>query len=397
MDHPFPRSGNGTVTICHRAGTGIATSGRICDKVTPTRYPACRGRAPGPTASEPADRTEPPLSLGTPTDAADAVAGTAVTAAEVQVERRAGRSPSRIAWDRLKNDKVAVVCAIVVVFFVVVAIFAPLIVKIPGQEVNKYNTDLISPDNAFPTIGATSEHWFGVEPRTGRDLFALWAYGARPSLIIGFVAAGLSTVVGIAMGLVAGYLGGVVDKVIGWIIDVLLSLPFLLMVLALVPIVQKRLTPPGEVLTAEQTSTIRFVVLIAILVFFGWLGLARLIRGEVLSLREREFVQAARIVGVPTRQILFREILPNLVGPIIVSASIAVPAYISSEAALSYLGAGLVEPTASWGRTVSNAQNSFARYPLFLWPPVISIATLVLALSLLGEAIRDAFDPNTRR
>lgn len=141
----------------------------------------------------------------------------------------------------------------------------------------------------------------------------------------------------------------------------------------------------------------RFNTLIVILVVFGWTGLARLIRGEVLSLREREFVQAAKVIGVPTRQILFREILPNLVGPIIVSASIAVPAYITYEATLSFLGAGLVEPTASWGRTVALAQNTYAAYPLYLWPSVVAIALLVLALSLLGESVRDAFDPNTRR
>jgi len=311
--------------------------------------------------------------------------------------RSHGRSPSQIAWDRLKGDKVAIVCFAIVIFFVLVAIFAPLLVKLEGETLNVYHSELISAENTYPIIGATSEHWFGVEPRTGRDLFAVWAYGARPSLIIGFLAATLSTIAGITLGLLAGYLGGKVDKVIGWVIDLLLSLPLLIMVLAVVPVIQQRFTPVGEILTAEEKSNIRFFVLIGIMVFFGWIGLARLIRGEVLSLREREFVQAAKVIGVPTRHILFKEILPNLVGPIIVSASIAVPAYITYEATLSYLGAGLVEPTPSWGRTVSNAQNAYSRYPLFLWPPVLSIALLVLALSLLGEAIRDAFDPNTRR
>ncbi len=311
--------------------------------------------------------------------------------------RQHGRSPSQIAWDRLKGDKVAITCFSIVVFFVLVAVFAPLLVKLEGEELNVFHPDLISAVNTYPTIGASTDHWFGVEPRTGRDLFAVWAYGARPSLIIGFVAATLSTIVGITLGLLAGYLGGKVDKVMGWVIDLLLSLPLLLMVLAIVPVIQQRFTPAGQSLTAEEKSGIRFYVLIGILVFFGWIGLARLIRGEVLTLREREFVQAATVIGVKTRHILVKEILPNLVGPIIVSASIAVPAYITLEATLSYLGAGLVEPTPSWGRTVSNAQNAYARYPLFLWPPVISIATLVLALTLLGEAIRDAFDPNTRR
>ena len=311
--------------------------------------------------------------------------------------RSHGRSPSQIAWDRLKADKVAITCFVIVVFFVLVAVFAPLLVRLEGEVLNQYHSDLISAENTYPTIGANSQHWFGVEPRTGRDLFAVWAYGARPSLIIGFVAAILSTILGITLGLLAGYLGGKVDKVIGWVIDLFLSLPLLLVVLAVVPVVQQRFTRAGEFLTAEEKSGIRFYVLIAIFVIFGWIGLARLIRGEVFSLREREFVQAAKVIGVKTRHILFKEILPNLVGPIIVSASIAVPVFITFEATLSYLGAGLVEPTPSWGRTVTNAQNAYARYPLFLWPPVISIALLVLALSLLGESIRDAFDPNTRR
>ncbi len=307
-----------------------------------------------------------------------------------------GRSPSQIAWQRLRHDTVAVACFGVLVFFVLVAVCAPLLVSLEGAVLNAYHADLISAQNTLPIIGATSQHWFGVEPRTGRDLFALWAYGARPSLIIGFFAALCSTVIGITLGLLAGYLGGVVDKVISWFVDLLLSLPYLLLVIALVPIVQNRVGG-GRILSSEETSGVRFGVLIGVLILFGWIGLARLIRGEVFSLREREFVQAAKVIGVPTRQILFREILPNLVGPIIVSASIAVPAYITAEATLSFLGAGLVEPTPSWGRTVALAQNTYAAYPLFLWPPVASIAILVLALSLLGEAIRDAFDPNTRR
>ena len=251
--------------------------------------------------------------------------------------------------------------------------------------------------NGLPTVGVSSAHWLGVEPRLGRDLFARWAYGARPSLIIGFVAAAASTLIGVTLGLIAGYLGGVADKVISWVIDFFLSLPILLLVLAIVPIMQKSLAGERRPHRPRRPRRIRFCVLIVILFVFGWMGLARLVRGEVKSLREREFVQAARAIGVPTRSILFREILPNLVGPIIVSASIAVPAYITYEATLSYLGAGLVEPTASWGRTIADAQNLFATYPLWLWPSVIGLSLLVLALSLLGDSIRDAFDPTSRR
>ncbi|WP_347350220.1 ABC transporter permease [Intrasporangium sp.] len=324
-------------------------------------------------------------------------------AAHLQDDQRAGRSPGQIAWERLKKDKVAVVCTAVVLFFILVAIFAPLLTSLQAvdpishvkADPNTTHTELVDL-NGFPKQGITSAHWLGVEKGIGRDLFARWTYGARPSLIIGFVAAALSTIIGVTMGLLAGYLGGVVDRTISWIVDFFLSLPFLLMVIAVTPIIELRFGPRGS-LTAQQTSDIRFWLIIALLVLFGWMGLARLVRGEVVSLREREFVQAARAIGVPTRSILFKEILPNLVGPIIVSASIAVPAYITAEATLSYLGAGLVEPTPSWGRTIADAQNSFQSYPLWLWPPVIGISLLVLALSLLGDSIRDAFDPTTRR
>lgn len=299
-----------------------------------------------------------------------------------------------MALDRLRNDRVAILCAGIVIFFILVAIFAPLLAKIEGQSPDALNMDLVGADT-YPTVGPSSTHWLGIEPKLGRDNFARWAYGSRPSLIIGFVAATFSTIIGVTIGLIAGYLGGVVDRIISWFIDLMLSLPFLLLVLALVPIIQQR-AGAGGFLSAEEKSTLRFWIILGVLVAFGWMGLARLIRGEVLSLREREFVQAAKVLGVPTRQILAREILPNLVGPIIVSASIAVPAYISSEAVLSFLGAGLVEPTASWGRTVFDAQRSYQKYPIYFWVPVISISLLVLALSLLGESIRDAFDPNAR-
>ena len=328
---------------------------------------------------------------------------TSSTTAREHQEVRTGRSPGQVAWARLKRDKVAIICFAIILFFLLVAIFAPFLVSLEAvdpitgakADPSTVHTELVD-FNGLPTVGASSAHWLGVEPRLGRDLFARWAYGARPSLIIGFVAAFASTVVGVALGLVGGYLGGASDKVISWVIDFFLSLPILLLVLAIIPIMQKRIAA-GSDLTPEETSAIRFWVLIVILVVFGWMGLARLVRGEVKSLREREFVQAARAIGVPTRSILFREILPNRVGPIIVSASIAVPAYITYEATLSYLGAGLVEPTASWGRTIADAQNLFATYPLWLWPSVIGLSLLVLALSLLGDSIRDAFDPTSRR
>jgi|1185.fasta_scaffold64085_1 ABC-type dipeptide/oligopeptide/nickel transport system permease subunit len=306
-----------------------------------------------------------------------------------------GKSPSRIAFDRLRKDRIALICACVVLFFVLIAVFAPLLANIEGQDYNVFHTDLVD-EYGFPTIVANAQHWLGVEPKTGRDNFARWVYGARPSLIIAFLATVFGTIVGVVMGLLAGFLGGWTDRVISWIIDFVLSLPYLLFAIALVPIVES-MRGGSFNLSPQDQAEIRFGVLIFVLSFFGWAGLARIIRGEVLSLREREFVLAAKAIGVPTHRVLFKELLPNLVAPIVISASLSLPAYVTAEAGLSFLGVGLVEPIPSWGQTIAVATNWFKADPLYLWLPVIGITALVLALALLGDAIRDAFDPKTRR
>ncbi len=287
------------------------------------------------------------------------------------------------------------VCLGIVVFFVLVAVFAPVLAAIEGQDPNKWNQDLID-RNGFPTIAMTGDHWFGIEPRTGRDLFARWVYGARPSLIIAGLATFFSTVIGVVVGLVAGFVGGIVDRVLSWIIDFVLSLPYLLFAIAVPAVLIAQFVGVNNA-TPDQVARVRFISLICVLAFFGWAGLARLIRGQVLSLREREFVAAARALGVPTRKILFKELLPNLVAPIVISVSLALPAYIVVEAGLTFLGVGLVEPTASWGITIASAQTFYKTIPYYLWIPVAGVTILVLALSLLGDAVRDAFDPKTRR
>jgi peptide/nickel transport system permease protein len=306
-----------------------------------------------------------------------------------------GKSPTRIAMDRLRKDKLAMTCVAIVLFFILIAVFASVLSKLEGQTFSDFHTDLVD-EYGFPTIGPTAQHWFGVEPKTGRDNFARWVYGARPSLIVAFAATLFGTVVGVVAGLLAGFLGGWTDRVISWIVDFVLSLPYLLFAIALVPIVES-MRGGSFNLTPDQQASTRFYVLIFVLSFFGWAGLARIIRGEVLSLREREFVLAAKAIGVPTRQVLFKELLPNLVAPIVISASLSLPAYVTAEAGLSFLGVGLVEPIPSWGQTIAVATNWFKAYPLFLWLPVIGITALVLALALLGDAVRDAFDPKTRR
>jgi peptide/nickel transport system permease protein len=308
-----------------------------------------------------------------------------------------GRSPVRIAIDRLVKDPIAVACMAVVLFFVIVAVFAGPLCDLFGvsTETVRASTriDLVTqmPLKGPPNHGFDPEHPFGVAPATGTDNLAVWIYGCRTSLLLATVATVLATVLGVALGLVAGFLGGIVDSIISFFTDLFLTFPFILAALAISPILADRFgTDPGKL---EDVS---FYSLIVILVVFGWMGITRIVRGEVLSLREREFVQAARVIGVPTRRILLREVLPNLIAPIVVSISLGLPAFVAAEAGLSYLGIG-VFGRESWGQTIAGATKYWEHYPLFVLEPVIGITLLVVALNLLGDAIRDAFDPKTRR
>ncbi|MDY7090212.1 MAG: ABC transporter permease [Actinomycetota bacterium] len=328
---------------------------------------------------------------GSPTDAMTSPD----TAPEKKVDTRR-KSPTQIALARLRKDKVAVICASIFGFFVLIAIFAPLLAKLEGQDPTTLHQDLID-QYGYPTIAPNSEHWFGVEPRLGRDLFARFVYGARPSLIVACSVTIITTIIGVVVGLLAGFVGGWLDRILSWVIDFVLSLPYLLFAIAVPAVLLSIFVGTSENAATQDVADARFYSLIIVLSFFGWASLARLIRGEVLSLREREFVAAAKVLGVPTHKVLFKELLPNLVAPIVISVSMALPSYIVVEAGLTYLGVGLTEPTPSWGLTIYAAQAFYRADPLYLWIPVAAITILVLSLSLLGDSIRDAFDPRTRR
>ena len=315
---------------------------------------------------------------------------------EVVKQEIAGRSPVQIALGRLRSDKIAVACLVIVAFFILIAVFAPLLTRLfgvelragsPSEDLDQFNFPLIGP----PDHGFTWEAPLGLAPNTGHDNLADWLYGARTSLTIATVSTLLATLIGVSIGLLAGFSRGWMDKVINFIIDVFLSLPFLLVALALAPIIVSRFGNSPDALKFWQ-----FTALLLVLTLFGWMTLARLVRGEVLSLREREFVQAARVIGVPTRRILFKELLPNLIAPIIVSISLGLPAFVAAEAGLAYLGIGVVG-IPSWGQTIDNAVPFFNTYPLYLYAPLVGVFLLVVALNLLGDAVRDAFDPKTRR
>jgi peptide/nickel transport system permease protein len=341
------------------------------------------------------------MSVGTtaPTPAEGQLEAPSDADPDIQLAEGGGsKSPLKIAMTRLMRDPVAMISLGMALFFVLVAVFADQLSGLEGQNTTDLNLDLIG-DNTYPIFTANTEHWFGISSGLGQDLFARWVHGSRPSLIIAVASAAGVTIIGVLLGLLSGFLGGWVDRIISWIIDFLLSLPFLLFAIAIVPIAVNRYagTQVGDYVDEEKVAPFRLLCLLVVFLLFGWCTLARLIRGEVLSLREREFVQAARALGVPTRVVLFKEMLPNMLGPIIVSLSLAIPGYVSAEAGLSFLGVGLRSPSISWGLTVATAQNSFQAHPIYLWLPVLGIALLVLSLSLLGDAIADAFNPQTRR
>jgi ABC-type dipeptide/oligopeptide/nickel transport system permease subunit len=312
-----------------------------------------------------------------------------------------GKSPMRIALGRLAKDKIAVVCAVVVLFFVICAVFAGTISNLFGvsletplasERVDGLNNGLPKPEMGPPAGPFTWDHPMGVAPRTGEDNLAYWLHGCRISLMIAFVATMIASTVGVIVGLLAGFLGGAVDKVLSFFIDMFLTIPFLLAALTLAPILNDRFN------TSANYGTIQKFSLVMVLAFFGWMGTARLIRGEVLALREREFVQAARVMGMPTSRVLFKELLPNLAAPIIISVSLMLPAFVALEAGLAYLGIGVTDGV-SWGQTIFKAATPtyFREYPQYLWQPLLGIVALVLSLNLLGDAVRDALDPKTRR
>jgi peptide/nickel transport system permease protein len=321
-------------------------------------------------------------------------------------KKLAGRSPTQIALDRLRKDKLAVCCSIIVLLLVLAAIFAPLITKMlniyPTADTIPYSPDKVLvfsgvnsglPKHGPPNHGFWSAHPLGLAPGTAVDNLARLLYGLRTSLLVATVATVASIVIGVALGLIAGFSRGWLDRIIMFVTDLFLSFPFILGALAMSPIIVSHFQNAGQLHTMYR---VQLFALIAILVVFGWMGLTRLIRGQVLSLREREFIQAAQVMGVPTRRILFKELLPNLVAPIVVATSLYLPGYVTAEAGLSFLGIGITG-IPSLGQTINDAQQWWEGYPLYLWAPVITICVLVLALNLLGDSIRDAFDPRTRR
>jgi peptide/nickel transport system permease protein len=346
-----------------------------------------QGPETGTAVAPESDTDDPPGATGAPVTTG---AGTAKEPVRRAVE---GRSLRAIAWTRLKRDRLALGGGIVVVLLVLVAVFAPLIVDLLGHPPNRFHQDKIDPLFGTPHGsfgGISSEHLLGVEPNNGRDVFSRIVYGARISLLVAFLAALVAVLLGTVLGVVAGYFGGWIDSAVCRVMDILLAFPQLLFIISLVSVL------PNNLFGMTGTG-VRIAILVTVIGFFGWPYVGRIVRGQTLSLREKEYVEAARSLGAGRRHVLFRELLPNLVAPITVYATLMIPTNILTEAALSFLGAGVKPPTASWGQMLSAAVKSYEADPTFMVVPGLAIFVTVLAFNLFGDGVRDALDPKGTR
>ncbi|MFA3875033.1 ABC transporter permease [Streptomyces sp. MMCC 100] len=312
-----------------------------------------------------------------------------------------GRSPGQLMWLRFKRDRTGVVSACIVIVFFVVSALAPLIAKAYGK--NPYTLYAQEPDHPFllddfamPTGsfgGMSGDFWFGVEPKLGRDVFTMLLYGMRTSLYMAVVVTSLCVLTGVLIGMVSGFFGGRVDYWLGRITDFFLAFPQQLFFIAFMPVVTAMFVSPQD----ETPTYLRAVAITLVMWFLGWMGLARLVRGSVLTLREREFVEAAKVSGASPWRIVRKEILPNIVTPILVQATYILPSTILSIAFLSYIGVGFVEPTPDWGRMFAIGADVYEQDPMFMFFPGVALVVFVLSFNLLGDSVRDAFDPKTGR
>ena len=306
----------------------------------------------------------------------------------------AQRSPRQIAWVRLKRNKVAMVSAVIALFFVLIAFLAPAITGLFGVDNTHLYLDKLN--DGLPRGfggGMSLSHPLGLEPGAGRDLMALLLYGSRISFSIAIITAFTYISIGLIFGITAAYLGGFVDSLLGRVADFLLAFPTTFMFVAL----SLPLTMRVEATGLAKDNGARIVVMVLILTIFSWPSFFRVVRSQVLSLREREFVLAARAIGAPRWRIIFKEFLPNLWPLAIIYLSISLPGYLAAEAVFSFLGVGVQAPSSTWGLVLNDAASYWQRDPAYLIIPAGMVVVVVLALNLFGDGLRDALDPKSDR
>jgi peptide/nickel transport system permease protein len=290
-----------------------------------------------------------------------------------------GRTPLQLVFARLKTDRVAIASVVVILLIVVLAIVAPLVAGVTGHGPTDANVDTGTDASGQPLPPGSAGYLLGTD-NLGRDILVRIAYGARVSLLVGVLATAIATFVGVVVGLFAGYFGGWLDGILARIMDVVLSFPYVLFAIVLVSVFGPSLP-----------------LVILVIAFFSFAAIGRIVRGQALSQREKEYVEAAHSLGAGNLRIMFVDILPNLVAPVIVLATLLIPTAIIFEATLSFLGLGVVPPTPSWGNMLSDAEGvGFQAWWFYIFPMIFLLAT-TLAFNLLGDAVRDALDPRTER
>ncbi len=300
------------------------------------------------------------------------------TAGDLPAQAIEGRSPWLLAWRRLRHDKVAVASGVVILVLAVLALLAPVISAWVGHPPDTPYTNAGLSATGLP-VGPGAGFLFGTDS-LGRDLFVRVIYGAQVSLLVGIVSTAIGTVAGVVIGMTAGYFGGWIDTLLARFVNSVLAFPYIVLALALAAVFGPSLPE-----------------LIGVIAFFSWAAIARVVRGQTLSIKEKEYIEAARSIGASSARIMFIDILPNLIAPVLVLATLAIPTAIVFEATLSYLQVGVQPPTSSWGNLLSQAQQFYQTSWWYLVFPAVFLLVTTLAFNLLGDGIRDAMDPRTER
>ncbi len=349
------------------------------------------------------ERTEPASTpLGTPPSppirsregdiihtAPEFAVGEADVRSAERVEFVTGTSLWRDAWRRLLKNKLAVFGMIVVAIITVASIIGPFVI----QKTTGYTPEYIPSDasliKSIPPLRSPDGSFSWAHPMgtdiSGRDLLARVLQGGQISLMVGIISTLVSLLIGVSYGAIAGYLGGRVDNIMMRLVDVLYSLPYVIIVIVLLSMFR------------SQTARGQLVLLFVALGSVSWLTMARIVRGQVLSLKNQEFVLAARATGVSTQQIIFRHLVPNTLGPVIVYATLTIPTVMLTEAFLSFLGFGAQAPLSSWGSLATEGAQNIAIYPWQLIFPGVTMALTLFSLNFLGDGLRDALDPQMRK
>ena len=290
-----------------------------------------------------------------------------------------GRSQWQLTWRRLRSDRISMIALGVIILMILLAILAPVFAAITHHPVDTSYPD--QGENAYgnPVGPFTNGFWLGSDS-VGRDVFVRILYGARVSLEVGIITTAIAAFLGVAIGLIAGYFGGIIDTVLGRLTDAVLAFPYVILALALAEAFGPSLT-----------------IIMIVITFFSWAGIARIVRGQTLSIKEKEYIEAARSLGAGPFRIMFFDILPNLLAPVLVIGTLYIPNAVVFEATLSYLGLGVQAPTPSWGNMLSDAQNFYQVAWWYLVFPALALLITTLAFNLLGDGIRDAMDPRTEK